>query len=162
MSLPIFPSPNDAVFMASFGKELYAKCFRRCTVFPFRSSIRVQDDDIYGEDLQKLFPLDLSYETPCLIAQLPGWKAKLTKEGVDQERDLTVAFNRDLLIAGNHPFPTTGFHLVIQEERYKILSENISDYFANIDVTFTWTVLTTRWRPQSVSGVSAISDEDYP
>lgn len=158
MSQPIFPAARDAESLATFGVELYTKTFRRVLVYPYNTTVTTLvgalAGDLYGEDLEKRFPFELSYETPVLIAYLPGWKAELTKMGVDDQRPLTIAFNPDIILNAGKPLPVTGFHVLIQNERYKILQENPTDYFSNIDRTFTHTCLTQRFRPTSVTPYS--------
>jgi hypothetical protein len=148
---PRFPSPRDAETLARFGRELYAKAFRRVSVRPYRPGPRTEEDVAYGEAPFKDWPEALAYETPCLVAVMPGWQTKLTPWGIDQERPLTIHFNPDIILADGHPLPGIGDHLVMQNDRYRIEQVNPSDWFGNTDRTFTHVAMVRRYRPTTVS-----------
>jgi hypothetical protein len=164
MGEPVFPPSGDFASLASFGKELFIKSFRRVIVYPFTTTIdNLEDsDDIYGEDFKKSFPLTEAFETACLIAALPSKKQGLTKEGIDETRELIAAFNKALLESQGKKLPDIGWHILIERERYKILSTNPTDYFANFDSTFTHTVNIMRYQPRSASPHSSTIYETYP
>jgi hypothetical protein len=174
---PRFPIPSDADGLAFFGLEIFETMFRRVRVHRWLPTVETQADNVYLEDLKGTWPADLAYDMPAFIAELPGWKAKLTKQGVDEERDLTIAFNQQLILAANQPYPTEGDLIEIftggdprsvkrpdggaltdpqnlgTSDFYKVHATNPADLFANlsIDRTYTWVCLVKRHRYESVS-----------
>lgn len=150
MSDPRFPSSTDATAFAYWNTEIYNLMFRRVMVFPYTTD-KQNPDNLYGEDMGEKWLEEDSYETPCYIADLPGWKTKVTPQGVDESRPLTLCFNKNLIEASGKPLPVTGFLIYLQNEYYRVMQENPIDYFANTDQTFTHIVLVQRYRTESVS-----------
>jgi len=168
MTDPKFPAPPDAEGWASFQSEIYSTMMQRVTVYPYTTKVVTLADNTYGEDMAQEWPEWLSYVTPVYIAVRPGWKTKVTAEGVDEERPLTLCFDRDLILKSGKPLPATGFLIYIQGEYYRVMQDNPADYFANLDRVFTHVVLVQRYRTESVSRGDITGEEppvdrsDYP
>jgi hypothetical protein len=161
---PVFPAASDAASLALFGEEMYSKAMRLVKVFPYTSNVHDFSDDIYGEDMAKTFPAGLAYETNAIVEVLPEWQARLTKQGVDEDRPLRVVFCKALVLGAGKPLPDIGFHVQIEGELYKVMQANSVNYFSNADVTFEWSCLVQRRRPSSVSPLTSNQDreQEYP
>ena len=162
MTDPKYPAPPDADSWAFYQTEIFQTMMRRVIVYPFVTQVITLADNMYGEDMKQSWPEELSYETPVYIATLPGWKTKVTAEGVDEDRPLTMAFDKDLIFKANKPLPVTGYLIGLQEEYYRVMQENPVDYFANLDRTYTHLVLVQRYRTESVSRGDISSDTVDP
>lgn len=167
---PIFPVPEHVGGFSFYNRQVYSAMFRRVRVHPWVTEVKTLTDDIYGEDLSGTWPEAQIYETPAYFAEMPGWRAKLTKQGLDEDRPLIGCFNQSILTDGKNPFPKLGDLVEVitgpdsnavgsdatlfgTSDFYKVMQENPSDLFANlsVDKTFTWTVTLNRHRYESVS-----------
>jgi len=162
---PKFPSPVDSNFFAHINHEVYSLMMREVTVFPYSTQVTSTDahllpdgglgvvptENLYGEDMKEKWLESDSYVTPCYIASLPPWRTKVTAEGVDEDRPLTLYFDKELIEQRGKPLPAIGFLIFLQGEYYRVMEDNPTDYFANLDRAFTLICLVKRYRYESVS-----------
>lgn len=179
---PIFPPPGHAKGFGYYNRQIFQTMFRRVRIHVWTPTIQTLSENIYGENLDGTW--QSVYEAACYLAELKGWKQKLTSQGIDEDRPLLAAFNQDLLTQANNPFPKAGdlIEIVTGQDQsnpkadpnapvvlgtsdyYKVMSENPTDYFGNLstDRTYTWTVQVQRYRFESVSRAEVTQRQPDP
>lgn len=159
----LFQGSADLAFAKRVNREAYKAFMKSADVYLYREGLK---DPLYGEATDKSFEQDSrpSYSVECYLAELPEWKAKLTKHGLDEERPLKAHFFADAFSERGVQPPSVGDHVVVEGERYKVMQTNPRDYFGNTQVAMTYSVDLQRVRPESspVRPRSSSEDELYP
>lgn len=152
MVTKLFQSDRDLAFMKRVAREVFRKFVFPVDVYLYDRLPGAEAGDIYGEDYDKSFTKGdsaPSYSIEAYFAELPDWKSKLTKHGLDEERPVRGHFlMEDFSTLGVRP-PKVGDHVGLQGERYKVVQDNPTDYFLNTRQVVTYSVDLVRVRPES-------------
>lgn len=160
----LFQSERDLNFWKRINREVYKKFLRKVEVFLYDRNLK---DSLYGEATDLSFnsgSSSPSYEVEAFFEELPDWKAKLTKHGLDESRPIKAHFFADAFSElGVNP-PRIGDRIRVQGEFYKVMQDNPRDYFGNTQKTLTYSVDLERIRPESIPirPRPAEADDLYP
>jgi hypothetical protein len=160
----LFQSDRDLAFWKSINREVYKKFMRKIEIFLYDRNLK---DPLYGEALDKSFNAGSSqpsYEIEGYFVELPEWKAKLTKHGLDEARPLKCHFFIDSFQELGVTPPRIGDRLRVEGELYKVMQENPTDYFGNTQKVMTYSVDLQRVRPESIKAKPRVSEAQdmYP
>lgn len=159
----LFQGPRDLAFARRINREVYKAFMKPADVYLYRRGVK---DEVYLEATDQSFEKDSkpSYTTECYLAELPEWKAKLMKHGLDEARPLKAHFFAGTFEELNVRAPGIGDHIVVEGERYTVMQVNPRDYFGNTQQAMTYSVDLQRYRPESVTlrPRPALEDDLYP
>jgi hypothetical protein len=157
---------SDLSYWKRINRELYRRFMRQVDVYIYDKNT---GDKLYGENMDKSFgnfsPSDKpTYSIEAYFPELPEWKAKLKKFGLDESRFFKAFFFYDSFTEAGVTRPTIGDHIVVEGERYKIIQDNPRDYFLNSQIPMTFQVDLMRIRPTSITTKPRTAQEDdlYP
>jgi hypothetical protein len=139
---PTFITSSDVDYWRRINIEAYRMFMFPITIYKLKNA---PHDTLYGEDL------NIEYEEPYTlegyIPNLPGWKADVSKFGMDEKRALNAFFSPDLAAADGKALPNLGDRLVVQDDTYYVSQENPEDYGSNLQLHLSWIVTLIRTRP---------------
>lgn len=157
---------SDLTYWKRINRELYARFMKIVDVYIYDKQT---GDQLYGENLDKTFgnmkPTNIpTYQIAAYFPELPEWKAKLTKFGLDEKRNFKAFFFYDSFAEAGVVRPSIGDHIVVEQECYKIVQDNPRDYFFNSQIPMTFEVELIRVRPESITTKPRTVQEDaiYP
>lgn len=160
----LFQSDRDLAYWKRVNRELYKKFMKPVEVYLYDRQMK---DSLYGEAVDKSF--DEGSSTPSYVMEayfeeLPEWKAKLMKHGVDEVRPLKAYFFADSFAELGVRPPGIGDHLKVEGVRFKVMQDNPKDYFFNTQKAITYSVDLERVRPESIVARPRVAEADdiYP
>lgn len=169
MTSKLFQGAADLRYWQRVNRELFARFMFPVDVYLYDQGMK---DPLYGENLDLTFERatsEPSYSIDAYFAELPDWRSKLTKHGLDEERPLTVhffalAFEELAAKLGREIRPPgVGDRIFVQGELYKGMKENPKDYFLNTRTAMTYSLTLQRVRRESLTpGRIAKEDDLYP
>lgn len=160
----LFQSDRDLAFWKRINREVYKKFLKKVEVYLYDRQMK---DPLYGEALDLSFneaTSKPSYEVEAFFEELPEWKLKLMKHGLDEARPIKAYFFIDSFAELGVAPPRVGDRLRVEGELYKVMQDNPKDYFGNTQKVLTHSVDLQRVRPESIKARPrpAEADDIYP
>lgn len=146
MAEPFFFLKKDADFLQGIMAEV-ADLFLREVELRLINRTRTQVESLYTESK------NIKYDSFICRAQveLTPKKAKLTKFGLDENRELIVYIEAAVLIRDGIRTPSQGDVIVVEGEQYEILDEQKVGYFGHQENSFTYLFACNRLRDRSIN-----------
>lgn len=164
-NLPFFVpgTSKDVTFMKQLATES-CQLFNREIQVKFINRVETPVDELYGETKNPVYD---PFFVRANVELIPK-KAKLTKMGIDEPRDLLVFINEGVLTIGSgpaaevgsddpratelggYPVPEPGDLFIVEDEEYKILDQQRWDYNWHTETYNTYAFSCERHRPRSV------------
>jgi len=157
---------SDLSYWKRINREYYSRFFRMVDVYIYDRGLK---DPLYGEALDKTYgefsPDGVpTYQVEAYFPELPEWNAILTKFGLDSKRELKAYFFAHTFEENKLTPPHVGDHLVVQGYPFKVIQDNIGDYFGNSQIPMSYYIVLQPVRPESIQVRPRTAEEDdiYP
>ena len=152
----MFLNERDIAFWKGINKEAYRLFFIKVKV----SKVVLDSyNSTYNESPNRKYADP--YEVEAYIPDLPGWQNSTTKFGMDETRNLIMYFSIDVLNETGFPYPDIGDYIYVQDDTYKVVQTNPTDYKSNLQIPLSHVCELKRVHYENPDEGNAVHEENY-
>ena len=152
----MFLNEKDIAFWKGINKEAYKLFFIKVKV----SKVKLDNyNSTYNESPNRQY--EKPYEIEAYLPSLPKWNNVTSKFGMDETRNLIMYFSIDLLNETGFPYPDIGDYIEVQNDTYKVVQTNPTDFKSNLQIPLSHVVELKRVHYENPEEGDAIHDEKY-